>query len=142
MSKIAAIASRQRDWRTRAKSEIAIGRRPPTPAIRRSWVRPVPFQCDPSTTRRSAISSRSFACGLAKGGSSGHQIVTGRSWMSRGAITALRCRPDSPPIVRWIVSAQVSGASARGTTQWAVIWASSQDGPSGSAGWTIVVRDG
>ena len=28
MSKIAAIASRQRDWRRRAKSEIAIGRRP------------------------------------------------------------------------------------------------------------------
>ena len=93
MSKIAAIASRQRDCRRRAKSEIAIGSRSPTPAIRRSWVRPVPFQCDPSTTRRSAISSRSFACGLANGGSSGHQIVTGRSWMRRGAITALEVPP-------------------------------------------------
>ena len=33
-------------------------------------------------------------------------------------------------------------ALARGITQWAWIWASSQDGPSGSAGGRSVVRDG
>ena len=54
--------------------------------------------------------------------------------MSRGADHGAQVPPGFAADVRWIVSAQVSGASARGITQWAVIWASSQDGPSGSAG--------
>src|SRR5688500_15010632 len=59
-----------------------------------------------------------------------------------GVTIADRCRPASPPAVRWIVSAQVSGASSRGSTQCASTRASIQDGPSGSADWTTMVRDG
>ena len=59
-----------------------------------------------------------------------------------GSAIADRCGPASPPQVTWIVSAHVSGASARGTMQWASTRASSHDGPSGSADWMTIVRDG
>ena len=62
--------------------------------------------------------------------------------MSSGVTIAARCRPDSPPAVTWIISAQVSGAPSRGSTQCASTRASSHDGPSGSADPTIIVRDG
>ena len=62
--------------------------------------------------------------------------------MRSGATSAERCRPVSPPAVRKISSVHVSGASARGRTQWAWIFASSQGGPSGSAASTTTVRDG
>ena len=93
MSKIDAIASRQRDWRTRAKSEIAIGWRSWRAARWRICVSPLPCHVEPSTTRRFAIAKTSSACSVPKGGSSGHQSVTGRSWMSSGATIASRCRP-------------------------------------------------
>ena len=83
-----------------------------------------------------------MVAGLVSGGSPGHQTVTGRSWMMSGVAMAARCRPDSPPQVRWIVSPQVSGASTLGRMQWASIRASSHDGPSGSAGWMTIVREG
>ena len=37
--------------------------------------------------------------------------------MMSGVAIAPRCRPASPPAVMWIISAQVSGASSRGSTQ-------------------------
>ena len=91
---------------------------------------------------RSAPSRRSSAGALPSGGSPGHQTVTGRSWISSGVTRADRCRPVSPPAVRKICSEHISGASARGRTQWAWIRASSQPGPSGSADSTISVLDG
>ena len=62
--------------------------------------------------------------------------------MISGVAIADRCRPASPPQMTWIVSAQISGASGRGMMQCASIRASSQDGPSGSADWMTIVRDG
>ena len=59
-----------------------------------------------------------------------------------GVAIAARWRPDSPPQVTWMVSAQVSGASSRGTMQCASTRASNHDGPSGSAEWMTMVRDG
>ena len=88
------------------------------------------------------MSSTSTVGAESSGGSPGHQAVTGRSWISSGAISAVRCRPVSPPAVRWISSEHVSGASGRGRTQWAWIRASSHGGPSGSAESTIIVRLG
>ena len=108
----------------------------------RSRARPSPLQVEPSTTRRSAPASSSRAAGLVSGGSPGHQTVTGRSWMISGVAIAARWRPDSPPQVTLMVSAQVSGASGRGMTQCASMRASSHDGPSGSADWMTIVRDG
>ena len=60
--------------------------RPPSAraASSRSRSSPSPVQDDPSTTRRSAAASISRVAGRCSGGSSGHQIVTGRSWMSSG----------------------------------------------------------
>jgi hypothetical protein len=52
---------------------------------------------------------------------------------------AIAAGGDAAPVT-WIVSAQV-GAS-RGTMQWASTRASSHDGPSGSAEWMTIVRDG
>ena len=100
-----------------------------------------------STTSRRRRGGRRRSAGRTpardpNGGSPGHQTVTGRSWMISGVTIADRCRPASPPAVRWIVSAQVSGASSRGSTQCASTRASSHDGPSGSADWTTIVRDG
>src|SRR6188472_4020590 len=80
-------------------------------------------------TSRSVL-SRSDRVGTdPSGGSPGHHTVTGRSWMSSGATSAERWRPVSPPAVRKISSEQVSGASARGSTQWAWTLASSHGGP-------------
>ncbi len=76
------------------------------------------------------------------GGSSGHQMVTGRSWIRSGVTIAATWRPASPPAVTWIISAQVSGEPSRGRMQCASTRASSHDGPSGSAEQTIIVRDG
>ena len=55
--------------------------------------RPVPCQAEPSTTRRSAIAKTSLAGSVPNAGSSGHQTVTGRSWMRSGATMASRRRP-------------------------------------------------
>ena len=117
---------------------------PATPAIRRSWVRPSPCQPEPSTTSRSAIVEQLVRLArLPNGGSSGHQTVTGRSWMSSGATIAVEVAAGSRRRRSGGSSRRRSRARRRGAcTQWAWIWASSQDGPSGSAGWTIVVRDG
>ena len=112
------------------------------PAISRRRSRPSPLHVEPSTTSRSVPSSRSRAAPETNGGSPGHQTVTGRSWMMSGVTSAARWRPASPPAVRWMVSAQISGASARGSTQCASTRASIHDGPSGSADWTTTVRDG
>ena len=62
--------------------------------------------------------------------------------MISGVAIADRWRPASPPHVRWIVSAHVSGASSRGTMQCASTRASSHDGPSGSTALMTIVRDG
>ena len=138
-----AMASRQRDWRTRAKSRIdSRSCRSYSAASWRRRLRPSPDHEAPSITSRSAPRSSALAASPSSGGSLGHQTVTGRSWISSGATSAERWRPVSPPAVRKISSAQVSGASARGSTQWAWIRASSQDGPSGSADVTSRVRDG
>ncbi len=111
-------------------------------AISRSRASPSPLHDEPSTTRRSAEASRSWAAREVNGGSPGHQTVVGRSWTMSGVTMADRCRPASPPAVSWMVSAQISGASARGSTQCASTWASIHDGPSGSADWTTIVREG
>src|SRR4051794_14861667 len=143
MSNTDAIASRQRDWRTRAKSRIeSRGNCWYSDASCRSRGSPSPDQADASTTSRSVDSSKVWVGTVPSGGSPGHQTVTGRSWISSGATRADRWRPVSPPAVRKMSSVQVSGASARGRTQWASIFASSHGGPSGSAARTITVRDG
>ena len=81
--------------------------------------------------------------GWSNGGSPGHQTVTGRSWMISGVAIAdeVPARPRRRTVT-WIVSAQVSGASSRGSTQCASTRASSHDGPSGSADRMTIVRDG
>ena len=88
------------------------------------------------------MSSMSRAWRVPSGGSPGHHSVTGRSWTRSGATIAATWRPASPPATRSMNSAHVSAASARGSTQCAWTWASSHDGPSGSALDTIIVRDG
>ena len=141
-SKIEAMASRQRDWRMRAKSLIASRIDSMSAAMSRRRASPSPLHVEPSTISRSAPERRSTAAGLLSGGSPGHQTVTGRSWTTSGVAIADRWRPASPPAVTWIVSAHVSGASSRGRTQCASTRASSQEGPSGSAAWMTIVRDG
>ena len=143
MSKTVAIASRQRDWRTRAKSRIERrGNRSKSPASCTRRASPSPDQEAPSTTRRSDASSTSSALADPSGGSPGHQSVTGRSWTRSGVTTALRCWPVAPPAVRKISSEQASGAPGRGSTQCASTRPSSQGGPSGSADSTMSVREG
>ena len=83
-----AMASRQRDWRTRAKSLIASRVTSSRPAISRIRSSPSPFHVEPSTTRRSAPPSRSNAAREVNGGSPGHQTVTGRSWTISGVTIA------------------------------------------------------
>ena len=86
-SNVAAIASRQRDWRINAKSEIAS--RPSASAV--SWPRrsrPLPLQRDPSTISRSAMSVSSRVTEVPNAGSPGTHSVTGRSWISNGAVNA------------------------------------------------------
>ena len=107
-----AIASRQRDCRTSAKSRI--DRRSKSSYRPASWTRRSTPSPDQATHRRRggpSHSSRSRTGCDSKGGSPGHQTVTGRSWISSGATRPNRWRPVSPPAVRKISSAHVSGAS-------------------------------
>ena len=76
------------------------------------------------------------------GGSPGHQTVTGRSWMISGVAIA-----DEVP-AGLAAAGQVDrlgaglGRVLARQMQCASIRASSHDGPSGSADWTTIVRDG
>ena len=126
--------------RSRSPPAVSPFRRP-TPS-RASRARPSPLQVEPSTTSRSDAVEQVDRRRDENGGSPGHQTVAGRSWMISGVTIAERCRPASPPAIRWMVSAQVSGASSRGRMQCASTRASIHDGPSGSADWTTIVRDG
>ena len=111
MSNTDAIASRQRDCRTSAKSRIESRSNSSYSAA--SWC----SRSQPVAAPRGRVDDEAVGdleqlprrLGVPSGGSPGHQTVTGRSWTSSGATSADRCRPVSPPAVRKISSVHVSG---------------------------------